>query len=79
MLKSTQMRDRLNVFFADQKEKLKAKLRQQSALHLIVDETTDSRSILNIVVRYYDPEKDELRHALLKSVDKQFERGPKIL
>lgn len=79
MLKSTQMCDRLNVFFADQKEKLKAKLRQQSALHLIVDETTDSRSILNIVVRYYDPEKDELRHALLKSVDKQFERGPKIL
>ena len=69
--KSTMMRERLKVLFVNQKQQLKEKLREQHALHLLVDETTDSRSkpILNILVQYFDYQSDKLKQALLKSVE----------
>ena len=71
ILRSTRMRARLNDLFARRKQTLIDKLRPQSSVHLIVDETTDSRGrhILNIIASYFDLEATETVSLLLCSVE----------
>lgn len=71
ILKSTQMRTRLNDLLGRRKQTLIGMLQQQSAVNLVVDETTVSRGrhILNIIVNYFDLESAQIVSLLLKSVE----------